>query len=87
MIDAKNCASSCGISPTVPLADVEKAASWLVGKFETSAEKVVRGTRVIASKLIVGTGYAGEGVGKGIEAFRREAELLSRRVEQHLQKA
>ncbi len=56
LLDAKNCSSSCAISPTVSLADVEKAAFRLVGKLKTGVEKVVRETRVIAGKLITGTG-------------------------------
>jgi hypothetical protein len=34
LLDANNFASSCEISPTVPLVNAEKAAFWLVGKLE-----------------------------------------------------
>jgi hypothetical protein len=34
-LDAKNFASSCGISPTVSLSDLEKAAFWLVVELDT----------------------------------------------------
>jgi hypothetical protein len=34
-LDARNFAPSCGISPTVSLAYVEKAAFWLVVEFDT----------------------------------------------------
>jgi hypothetical protein len=42
LLDAKNFASSCGISPSISLADIEKAAFWLVVELETGVEKVVR---------------------------------------------
>jgi hypothetical protein len=59
----------------------EQAAKWAGHEMEKGTVEVLDGTRTIAGKLIEGTGWVPEEVGKGITAIGSEISKLGKKIE------
>jgi hypothetical protein len=60
---------------------LEHAAKWAGHEMEKGTVEVLDGTRTIAGKLIKGTGWVPEEVGKGITAIGSEISKLGKKIE------
>ncbi|MDX5997830.1 hypothetical protein HRJ35_03530 [Shewanella oneidensis MR-1] len=61
--------------------EVEQAAKWSGHELEYSAAVTAKDTRVLAGKMVEGTGYVVDEVGKGVEWAGTEIEKLGRVIE------
>lgn len=62
-------------------AHLEHAAEWAGQETREGAVKVADGARLVAGKLISGSGWAGEEVGKAVESLGGELDRLGRKIE------
>lgn len=60
---------------------LEYAAKWTSDKVEEGLENGVRDARALSGKMIEGTGWVAEKVGKAMEYIATESEKLSKKVE------
>ena len=59
---------------------LERGLGWTGQKIESGTRTAIRDGRLVAGKLIEGTGWVPEEVGKGFEAVGREVEKFGKRV-------
>lgn len=59
---------------------LEHGLEWTGGKVESGTKDVIHHSRVLAGKLIEGTGWVPAEVGKGLESVGNEIEKLGERV-------
>lgn len=59
---------------------LEHGLAWTGRKAETGTEDVIHHSRVLAGKLIEGTGWVPEEVGKGIQSVGNEIDKLGQKV-------
>lgn len=59
---------------------LERGLGWTGQKIESGTRTAIRDGRLVAGKLIEGTGWVPEEVGKGFEAVGREVEEFGKRV-------
>ncbi len=60
---------------------LENAISWSGHKLESGVKKFTNGTRVLAGKMIEGTGWVPKEIGKGIEEIGIEIQKLGQKIE------
>lgn len=60
---------------------VENGASWIGAEAKASAVAAIRDSRLVAGKLIEGSGYATEEVGKAIDSLGKAIDDLGRKIE------
>ena len=61
--------------------DLGKGASWVSMGVEEGAADAVKEGRRVAGKLIDGSGWTADEVGKAMENLRREVEVLGKDIE------
>ncbi|MEZ6062135.1 MAG: hypothetical protein R3C19_17485 [Planctomycetaceae bacterium] len=62
---------------------VENAARWTGHKLEAGAEATANGVRMVAGRLVEGTGFVPDEVGKGVTWVGTEIEKLGKVIEPH----
>ena len=78
---AKKETSKIGKALKAAALHLEYSAAWGFGKLETGTKEVVKDTRILAGKLIKGTGSVTTEVGKTVEALGKEIEKVGQLVE------
>jgi hypothetical protein len=78
---AKKKTKETGQALTAAAQYLEETARWSGRKLESGTVEVVHYVRTVGGKLIKGTGYGAEEVGKGIKAIGRELSTLVKKTE------
>ena len=78
---AKKKTKETGAALTAAAQYLEQTATWSGRKLETGTVEVVNYARTVGGKLIKGTGYGAEEVGKGIKEIGRELSNLVKKTE------
>jgi hypothetical protein len=78
---AKKETKKAGYHLKAAAADLEHGAAWAGHKIEAGGVAAVRTARLVAGKLIQGTGWVPAEVGKAIQGIGREIEKLGKKVE------
>ncbi len=78
---AKKAAHKAGLDLRAAATHLEHAAAWVGKKGEAGVAEVIKGSRLLAGKLIEGTGWVPVEVGKGLEAMGKEIEKLGKATE------
>lgn len=63
--------------------DLERAASRTGKALESATGTVVKDTRIISGKLVEGTGFVFDEIGKGILTFGKQVESVGKGIEPH----
>ena len=59
---------------------LENSSAWAGHKLETGTGAVIKDARILAGKMIAGTGWVDEEVGKGIKSVGQEIEKLGKKI-------
>jgi len=78
---AKKKTKETGQALTAAAQYLEQTAKWSGRKLETGTAEVVNDVRMVGGKLIKGTGYGAEEVGKGIKKIGNELSKLGKKTE------
>jgi hypothetical protein len=78
---AKKKTKETGEALTAAAQYLEQTARWSGSKLETGTAEVVNYVRTVGGKLIKGTGYGAEEVGKGIKEIGNELSKLGKKTE------
>ena len=63
--------------------NLEHAAAWSGHKLQSATREVIKDTRIISGKLIEGTGFVFDEVGKGVGALGKQVEHVGQGIEPH----
>ena len=63
--------------------NLSRAAAWSGRKAQAATGEVIKDTRIISGKLVEGTGFVIDEVGKGLRAFGRQVETVGTGIEPH----
>jgi len=77
----KKAARQAGQDLKAAATHLEHAAAWVGKKGEAGVVEMVKGTRLLAGKLIEGAGWVPAEVGKGLESIGKEIEKLGKAIE------
>ena len=60
---------------------VEQAMIWSGYKLESGAKTIIKDARMLGGKMVRGTGWAADEVGKGIESIGKEIQTFGKKIE------